>query len=205
MRRSPITIGVLAAELAAGALVLAPPAVADDEPAPVDPDPAEIPAVPVPVELPTISVRTGRAGDPNAVTPAASPDVPAGDTMPEKPAAPSAPAPTTPTAPTTPDLPTPSTVPPDPAAGVPSSPAPSTPAPPPSTPVPAVHTVAEGDNLWRIAAQHLAAVTGRDRAALPVAEIAAYWVRVCDANRATLRSRDLDLIYAGEVVTLPVL
>ena len=199
MRRSPITIGVLAAELAVGAVVLAPPAVADDEPVPVEPDPAEIPAVPVPVEVPTVSVRTGRAGDPNAVTPAALPDGPAGDTMPEEPAAPSAPAPTAP------DLPTPSTVPPDPAAGVPSSPAPSTPAPPPSTPMPAAHTVAEGDNLWHIAAQHLAAITGRDRAALPVAEIAAYWVRVCDTNRATLRSRDLDLIYAGEVVTLPVL
>jgi nucleoid-associated protein YgaU len=203
VRRSPITIGVLAAELAVGALVLAPPALADEEPVPVDPDPAEIPAVPVPVEVPTVSVRTGRAGDPNAVTPVASPDVPAGGTTPEEPPAPSAPSAP---APTTPDLPAPSTAPPDAAAaaGVPSSPAPSTPAPPPSAPVPAAHTVVEGDNLWHIAAQHLATVTGRDRATLPVSEIAAYWVRVCDANRATLRSGDLDLIYAGEVVTLPV-
>jgi hypothetical protein len=202
VRRSPITIGVLAAELAVGALVLAPPAVADDEPVPVDPDPAEIPAVPVPVEVPTVSVRTGRTGDPNAVTPVESPDVPAGDTTPEEPTAPSAPSGP---APTPPDLPTPSTAPPDPAAGVPSSPPPPIPAPPPSATGPAAHTVADGDNLWNIAAQHVAAVTGRDRAALPVAEIAAYWVRVCDANRATLRSGDLDLIYAGEVVTLPVL
>ena len=34
-------------------------------------------------------------------------------------------------------------------------------------------------------------------------EIARYWRTVCDANRDTLRSGNVDLVYPGEIVTLP--
>jgi hypothetical protein len=65
------------------------------------------------------------------------------------------------------------------------------------------HLVVEGDDLWHIAASHLASVTGREVAALSTAEIVRYWVRVCEDNRTHLQSGDLSLIYAGEVVELP--
>ena len=67
------------------------------------------------------------------------------------------------------------------------------------------HLVVDGDNLWDIAASHLAAVTGRDVAALSTAEIVRYWARVCDDNRAHLQSGNVSLIYAGEIVELPAL
>lgn len=62
------------------------------------------------------------------------------------------------------------------------------------------HRVVPGENLWSIAAAHLAAARGQ-----PVGDpdIARYWVTVVDANRARLRSADPDLIYPGELVTLP--
>jgi hypothetical protein len=60
--------------------------------------------------------------------------------------------------------------------------------------------VAPGDNLWRIAAARIA----QDRPAAPTdAEIAPYWRRVVDANRPTLRSGDPNLVFPGEIVTLP--
>ena len=65
------------------------------------------------------------------------------------------------------------------------------------------HVIVAGDNLWDVAASHLASVTGRDVAALSIAEIVRYWVRVCDDNRAHLQSGDVSLIYAGELVELP--
>lgn len=65
---------------------------------------------------------------------------------------------------------------------------------------PGTHVVAPGDNLWVIAARHLAAT----RAEAPArAEVARYWHAVIDANRATLRSGDPSLIFPGEVVALP--
>jgi resuscitation-promoting factor RpfA len=57
------------------------------------------------------------------------------------------------------------------------------------------HTIAPGEHLWSIAAAHL----GADRAA----EIAPYWRRVVEHNRARLRSGDPNLVYPGEVVDLP--
>jgi len=62
------------------------------------------------------------------------------------------------------------------------------------------YTVAHGDNLWTIAAGHLAAeLDGRPSAA----EIDDYWRTVISANRDTLRSSDPNLIYPGEIITLP--
>jgi nucleoid-associated protein YgaU len=63
--------------------------------------------------------------------------------------------------------------------------------------------VVVGDNLWTIAKGHLAATRGRPAATLSDREVAAYWLKVVDANRQRLRSRDPDLIYPGEQVTLP--
>ena len=74
---------------------------------------------------------------------------------------------------------------------------------PPVPAVPLTHTVIPGDNLWEIAAAHLAATSGRPRAALGALDIAPYWTRVCMANRPHLVSGDVDLIYSGEVIELP--
>jgi hypothetical protein len=65
--------------------------------------------------------------------------------------------------------------------------------------------VVAGDSLWGIAAAQLAAASGRERATLSAAEIAGYWVRVCEANRSRLQSGNLNLIYSGEVVELPAI
>jgi len=65
--------------------------------------------------------------------------------------------------------------------------------------------IAPGDNLWTLAAAHLGAVTSRAPATLDTAEIARYWVTVCDTNRARLRSGNVSLIYPGEVIVLPAL
>ncbi len=59
--------------------------------------------------------------------------------------------------------------------------------------------VAPGDNLWSISARHL---SSRSSDPSP-RDIASYWVKVVETNRATLRSGNPDLIYPGEVVALP--
>ena len=68
---------------------------------------------------------------------------------------------------------------------------------------PSTVVAAHGDNLWDLAAAALARATGRERAALGDDEVARYWNVVCDANRATVRSGDVHLIYPGEVLVLP--
>jgi hypothetical protein len=82
-----------------------------------------------------------------------------------------------------------------------ASPAPRPVPAPPAAPTTAV--VQRGDNLWTIAADALARATMRDRADLDDAEIARYWRAICDANAATVRSGNLDVIVAGEVIALP--
>ncbi len=64
------------------------------------------------------------------------------------------------------------------------------------------HTVivAKGDHLWKISGHHLHTVLGRPATNT---EIAPYWRRVVDTNRSNLISGDPDLIYPGEMVTLP--
>jgi nucleoid-associated protein YgaU len=84
-----------------------------------------------------------------------------------------------------------------------TTPTPPSPAPPTTSPSPtatAVHVVVAGDNLWRIASARLAG----ERGFVPSdADVAPYWSRVIDANRATLRSGDPNLIFPGELVDLP--
>ncbi len=85
------------------------------------------------------------------------------------------------------------------------------PAPPPTTPTPPVAvvppnvvvTVAPGDNLWELAAQHLAIATSRARGEVGDAEVARYWVAVCERNRATLASGDPNLVFPGELIAFP--
>ena len=90
-----------------------------------------------------------------------------------------------------------------PAAPPAAAPAPA-PAPvPPTVAVAATVVLVPGDNLWEVSARHLAATSGRTRADVGDAEIAPYWVALCDRNRATLVSGDPNLVFPGEVVTFP--
>ena len=90
---------------------------------------------------------------------------------------------------------------PAPAAGEPTVGAPAAPPAGAST----SHVVVAGDHLWAIAAQQVAAATGRDARGLDAREVVTYWVRVCMTNRPHLRSGDPNVIYAGEVIDLPSL
>jgi hypothetical protein len=240
----------LAAELAVGALLVAPPAVAQEIPgsgedptapvveaptrtgrtddAPPAPDaPADVPDSPAPV------VRSGRVGDvaapdgglivdsapateptaapaaaaPTAATPAAGEetgsngDAPAGghpgaDTGPRT-AGSSGHQPGGDQSGRSTDSPADPATPPSGS----TSPAPVPPAPA----VPLTHAVVPGDNLWEIAAAHLATASGRPRAELGALDIAPYWTQLCMVNRPHLVSGDVSLIYAGEMIELPAL
>lgn len=64
------------------------------------------------------------------------------------------------------------------------------------------YTVVSGDNFWKIAKNQVRNGLGREPSN---AEVANYWVKLIDANRATIRSGDPDLIFPGEVFQLPPL
>jgi hypothetical protein len=68
---------------------------------------------------------------------------------------------------------------------------------------PATHRVVQGDNLWTISRDHLAAVRNRPASDLSEHEIASYWLRVIAVNRSSLRSGDPDLIFPGELIMFP--
>ncbi len=206
MRRPIVFSSALAATLAGGALLGGPVARADESP-PIPPDPSP------PVEVPS---RTGRAADaPPAAVPDAAvrtgrtdePTAPASDPVPPDPANDSANDP-----PASDPVPTDRANDPGPGAspeapgGAAGDPAPAaTPSAPPTAvpPQPDAHTVVAGESLWTIAAEQLAAATGRTVADLDAADIAPYWVQLCATNRSRLRSGDLDLVYPGEVLELP--
>jgi nucleoid-associated protein YgaU len=61
------------------------------------------------------------------------------------------------------------------------------------------HTVQWGDNLWTIAAGHLADT----EVIRSNGQIAPYWRELVQDNRASLRSGNPDLIFPGETVALP--
>ena len=62
--------------------------------------------------------------------------------------------------------------------------------------------VKPGDHLWKISQSRLEA--SLERPAQP-GEILPYWLAVIETNRDRLASGDPDLIYPGEVITLPSL
>jgi hypothetical protein len=62
------------------------------------------------------------------------------------------------------------------------------------------HAVVAGENLWAIAEAHLTKTLERTP---ELAEVTRYWRQVIEANLGTIRSGDPNLIYPGEVVTLP--
>jgi hypothetical protein len=88
-------------------------------------------------------------------------------------------------------------------AGPPGRPPAPLPEVPPVTGQTTLYHVVQGDNLWTIARDHLAKVRGRPAGELSEREIARYWLDVVDANRASLRSGDPDLIFPGEIIKLP--
>lgn len=65
---------------------------------------------------------------------------------------------------------------------------------------PGTVVVEPGDHLWKISEAELARRLGRSAGA---DEVAPYWLSVIDANRDALHSGDPDLIYPGELITLP--
>jgi len=154
-----------------------------------------------PVDGPSVSVRTGRATDlvptENSSTP---PSSPAGS-----PISPASPAPAPPTPPTAPHTRVPAAIPATTNAAASGAAKPPTVSvatgPPP--PDPTSHAAVAGDDLWSIAAAQLAQVTGHPVASLSNADVAAYWQRVCDANRSRLQSGDINLIFPGEQIVLP--
>lgn len=245
MRRSPVIIGVLAAELAIGVLTAA-PALADEASDP--PLPTEAPPVrdgrqtadpsgpATDTDTPAEEVRTGRAEEPAGDAPADPAAEPSEPTTPETPpeeagaeeassakppsdnsSAKAAPATTSSTGSPPGSTSSPSTSPVSPSTAPSASrsggtaPSPSSirptgllsgPGVSPTTVLPE-RRVEVGDSLWEISARHLAEISGRDRATLSAAEIAAHWVEVCNANRDRLKSGNLSMIYPGEVVVLP--
>jgi nucleoid-associated protein YgaU len=175
-------------------------ALADDAPPP-SADPA------APEGLPADPMADTPDAGPDLSTPDAGPDLstdPGGaDTTPPPDAPNSAPAP--PDQP--PDLP--SAPPDEPAAAQPAPPAPppaptpARPAPAPGWPaaMPATYTVRPGDNFWQIARSVLADARGRPPGNR---EIASYWHRLIDANRARLaHPNDPGLLFKGQVLDLP--
>lgn len=152
---------------------------------------AAVAAEPAPA---SVEVRTGRS--PTAVAPEAGIATTTAPTAPPATGPRPAPAPSPSAAPST-----------TPAAATPSPPAPAAGPEHEQVALPDARVrsvvVRPGDNLWGLAAEALAAATGRPRATLGDAEIAPYWRTVCDANRASLRSGDVNLIYPGERVVLP--
>jgi hypothetical protein len=153
-------------------------------------------------DTPAVTViRDGRAGTLDAL-----PAAPAPTTATVTPAAPSTRAPERATSSSVPAASSPLPVPsPAPVPAPPSGPAPRS---SPSAPAVAagsdsVVIVVTGDDLWEIAARELARVRAIDRAVLTDADVAPYWLAVCDANRASLASGDVDWIFPGESVRLP--
>jgi uncharacterized membrane protein YgcG len=65
------------------------------------------------------------------------------------------------------------------------------------------HRVVAGDNLWMIARDHLSRKRSGGSGKPTNHEVAAYWIKVVEANRDRLRSGDPDLIYPEEQITLP--
>jgi hypothetical protein len=212
-----------------GLLGAAPSAFATPDPTPSTSQTASAPASPTPPPPVTLPLRTGRAVPDQPDAPAADdpPDLGAAATLrsglatvaappaASRPAPPvSAPAPPAIPAPAAPASPPPTS--PSPNAHPPASSSSSTRPSDPTTPAPSAaptsavpppdltsYTVIAGDSLWSIAASQVAQHADQSPASLAAADVTPYWQAVCAANRSTLRSGDVNLIYPGEQITLP--
>lgn len=71
--------------------------------------------------------------------------------------------------------------------------------------LPREHLVAEGEHLWGLAAAVVAEGTGRSPGDVEPSDVAAYWVRIIEANPQGPASGDPDVIYPGERLRLPPL
>ncbi len=211
-----------------GLLGAAPSAFATPDPTPSTSQTASTPASPTPPPPVTLPLRTGRAVPdqpdapaaddppdlgaaatlrtglatvavpPAASTPAPPVSAPAPPAIPP-PAAPASPLPTSPSSDAQSPSSSSSTRPSDPTTPAPSA-APTAAGPPPDL---TSHTVIAGDSLWSIAASQVAQHADQSPASLAAADVTPYWQAVCAANRSTLRSGDVNLIYPGEQITLP--
>lgn len=158
----------------------------------VAPSPSSAPLPPRSVTRP--SVRSTTAAPPTSGAP---------PLVRPRPVPVAAPAPLRPPVPAAAPLGTP------PAAAVPT-PAPAPPAGPtdpadvaPTATTPGVWVVQPGDHLWSISERTLAAAEGTPP---DLATLGPYWWEVVTANRATLPDpADIDLLFPGDVVTLPPL
>lgn len=73
----------------------------------------------------------------------------------------------------------------------------------PASPSESVYVVRSGDNLWAIAAQHLAALRGEPADSISTADVAEFWRALVELNAPSLASGNPDVIYAGETIRLP--
>jgi hypothetical protein len=60
--------------------------------------------------------------------------------------------------------------------------------------------VQSGDHMWSLAEQRLTMVHGRE---VSDVEVAPYWLKVVGVNLSRIRSGDPDLIFPGEILSLP--
>ena len=65
---------------------------------------------------------------------------------------------------------------------------------------PVMYTVQPGDNMWTITAAYLTEVLGQCPSNAQISEV---WRAAMDLNRDSIRSRNVDLIFPGELLTLP--
>ncbi|MFZ6003802.1 MAG: LysM peptidoglycan-binding domain-containing protein [Actinomycetota bacterium] len=85
----------------------------------------------------------------------------------------------------------------------PAKPAPAQPAPPAVLPHEDEVTVVPGDSLWSLAEEALVDAGGAEHRPSDV-EVARYWRRVIETNRSALVDpSNPDLIYPGQIITLP--
>ena len=229
MRRPLVLATALAAELAVGTLALAPPATAQptsDRPADQPSvEPLELDPAPIADDQPgdqqdavLAPVRTGRSDSLPVDAPTAVPDaataVPASvrsgrldalgpDLATQDPTGPGEPASTVPSTPRARADRSTSTSSGSAAPTPPEPNVPSTTTPGPASPTPESHVVARGDHLWAIAADRVAAASGRAAGDLTPGDVVTYWVQLCMQNRPHLRSGNPSLIYPGEVIELP--
>ncbi len=85
----------------------------------------------------------------------------------------------------------------------PPAPDPEPPGTPPPTRTETLHVVEPGESFWLIAERLVAERRGSTTEALGPADVRETWVELVEANRATIRSGNPNLIYPGEVLTLP--